>query len=171
MVFADNLLNGASLAEIKAVMGHEVAHFVTNLIMVLVIPFGLVIMAGFAFVNFSFPRVLKKYGKNWGVRDIADPAGLPLFAALISVFFFIMTPVTNTIIRENERMADIYGLNAAQEPDGFATIALKLGEYRKLDPTPLEEFIFFDHPSGRSRIQMSMDWKAENLAQEDPANP
>jgi STE24 endopeptidase len=35
--------------------------------------------------------------------------------------------------------------------------------YRKLDPSPLEEFLFFDHPSGRARIRMAMDWKAANL--------
>jgi STE24 endopeptidase len=40
---------------------------------------------------------------------------------------------------------------------------LKLGKYRKLEPSPLEEFIFFDHPSGRSRIRMAMDWKAAQL--------
>ena len=100
-----------------------------------------------------------------GVKGIADPAGLPLLFALLGVFFMVMTPLLNTIIRENERLADTYGLNAAQEPDGFATIALKLGAYRKLDPTPLEEFIFYDHPSGRTRIQMAMEWKAENLGQ------
>ena len=42
-------------------------------------------------------------------------------------------------------------------------VALKLGKYRKMEPTPLEEFIFFDHPSGRSRIRMAMDWKAPHL--------
>jgi STE24 endopeptidase len=42
-------------------------------------------------------------------------------------------------------------------------VALKLGAYRKLNPTPLEEFIFYDHPSGRARIRMAMDWKAANL--------
>ena len=166
----DNLLNDATLPEIKAVMAHEIGHFVTNLIFVLIIPFAVVIMMGFAFVNAMFHKVHAKFGKNWGVRDLADPAGLPLFAALISVFFLVMTPVTNTIIRENERMADAYGLNAAGEPDGFATIALKLATYRKLDPSPLEEFIFYDHPSGRSRIQMAMEWKAEHLGEiEDKA--
>jgi STE24 endopeptidase len=45
----------------------------------------------------------------------------------------------------------------------MAQAALKLGTYRKLNPTPLEEFIFYDHPSGRSRIRMAMDWKAANL--------
>jgi STE24 endopeptidase len=144
-------------------MGHEIAHFVTNLILVLVLPFVIVIMSGFAFVNGLFNKVQATYGKNWGVRDITDPAGWPLFVALFSLLLLLLTPVTKSIIRENERMADAYGLNAAREPDGFATIALKLGSYRKLDPTPLEEIIFFDHPSGRSRIQMAMDWKAENM--------
>jgi STE24 endopeptidase len=41
-------------------------------------------------------------------------------------------------------------------------VDLMLGEYRKLDPSPIEEFIFFDHPSGRTRITAAMRWKAEN---------
>ena len=54
-------------------------------------------------------------------------------------------------------------LNAARQPDGFAQIALKLAEYRKLDPGPVEELLLFDHPSGRSRIRMAMRWKAAQL--------
>jgi STE24 endopeptidase len=57
----------------------------------------------------------------------------------------------------------MFGLNAARQPDGFANASLKLGEYRKLSPGPIEEFIFFDHPSGRTRIFSAMRWKAENL--------
>ena len=61
----------------------------------------------------------------------------------------------------NEAQADLFELDAAREPDGFATTALKLGAYRKLAPGPLEEALMFDHPSGRSRILMAMRWKAE----------
>jgi len=161
----DNLLNGATESEILAVLGHEIGHYVTNLIIALVIPISLVIAFGFAFVNAFFDKANARFGARWGVRDIADPAGLPLLGVLVSVYFMAMTPVSNTIIRENERLADLYGLNAAREPDGFATTALKLSTYRKLDPSPLEEFVFYDHPSGRSRIQMAMEWKAENLGQ------
>ena len=95
--------------------------------------------------------------------------------ALISIFFFVMTPVLNTMTRTLEAQADIFGLNTARQPDGFATVTLKLGEYRKLDPSRLEEAIFYDHPSGRSRIGMSMRWKAEHLNDPDikagPASP
>jgi STE24 endopeptidase len=40
---------------------------------------------------------------------------------------------------------------------------LRLVEYRKVDPGPLEEWFFFDHPSGRARVSMAMRWKAEHL--------
>ena len=43
--------------------------------------------------------------------------------------------------------------------DGAAEVDLKLTEYRKPDPTPLEEFIFFDHPSTRFRIHDAMRWR------------
>ncbi len=74
----------------------------------------------------------------------------------------MLTPVTNSIIRLHEAEADLFGLNASQEPDGFAEVSLKLGEYRKLDPGRLEEILFYDHPSGRNRIFAAMRWKAEH---------
>ena len=94
---------------------------------------------------------------------MADVAGLPLLVLLISAYFFLITPVFNSFIRSQEAEADIFGLNASQQPDGMAQAALHLGEYRKLDPGPVEEFVFFDHPSGKNRILMAMRWKAEHL--------
>jgi STE24 endopeptidase len=70
--------------------------------------------------------------------------------------------VLNTIIRTQEYEADVFGLNAARQPDGFAQAALMLSEYRKMEPGPWEEMIFYDHPSGRTRIHTAMRWKAEN---------
>jgi len=88
---------------------------------------------------------------------------MPLFGILIGCYLFALTPVTNSIIRVQEAEADIFGLNASQQPEGFAEVSLKLGEYRKLDPGPLEEVLFYDHPSGRSRIFAAMRWKEEHL--------
>jgi STE24 endopeptidase len=165
----DNLLNRSTPAEVRAVMAHEMGHYALGHVNELIVYFSLLAAAGFAFVQFGFGALHRAFGGWWGVRDIADPAGLPIAMLLFSLFGLIATPIQNTITRQNEIEADIFGLNAAREPDGFATIALKLAEYRKLDPTPLEEFIFYTHPSGRSRISMAMQWKAENL--EDTAPP
>lgn len=161
----DNLLNRATPAEVKAVMAHEIGHYALGHIYELIVNMTLLAAVAFLFIDLGFGVLHGIFGRLWGVRDFTDTAGLPILLFMVSLFGMLATPVTNSIIRTNEAEADIFGLNAAREPDGFATTALKLSEYRKLDPTPWEEFIFFDHPSGRSRITMAMHWKAEHMGQ------
>ena len=164
----DNLLNRSTLPEIEAVMAHEMGHYVLNHVYEGVLELGLLIVAGFAFVYRGMAWALARWGARWRLEGTADVASLPLLGAVFAVFFFVMTPVTNTIIRVNEAEADIFGLNAAGQPDGFAEAALELGKYRKMSPGPLEETLLFDHPSGRTRILMSMRWKAEHLGGANP---
>ena len=159
----DNLLNRMSLPAIEAVMAHEMGHYVLNHIYEMLIYFAVILLGGFAFLRWSFEWVLSRWGARWEIRGITDVAGLPLLVALLSLYMFVLTPVLNTIVRTNEAESDIFGLNAARQPDGFAEAALSLSEYRKIDPGPIEEWLFFDHPSGRARIQMAMQWKAEHL--------
>ncbi len=168
----DNLLERCAVDEIEAVMCHELGHYVLNHIYESLVFLGVVIFVGFAFVRVTFDASVARWGGRWGVRGIDDVAGLPLLAALLSVYFFVLTPVLNTYIRVNEAEADVFGLNASRQPDGFAEVAMKLSEYRKIDPGPIEEWIFYNHPSGRARVRLAMQWKAEHLfeleAQRDP---
>jgi STE24 endopeptidase len=158
----DNLLARTSLPEIEAVMAHELGHYVLNHVYTLLLEIGLVILLGFWVVSAFFERLRARFEARWGVTGIADPAGLPLVSLLLGAFMFVMTPALNTIVRVAEQEADLYGLNAARQPDGFARVALELSSYRKLEPSPLEEAIFYDHPSGRTRILTAMRWKAEH---------
>lgn len=159
----DNLLNRGSLPEIEAVMGHEMGHYVLNHVYKGIIEFGIVIVIWFVALQWALNRALNRWGERWQVRGVGDTAVLPLVVLVSTLFFFILTPVVNTIIRTQEAEADIFGLNASRQPDGFAQAALHLSEYRKMSPGPIEEFIFFDHPSGRNRILGAMRWKKENL--------
>jgi len=163
----DNLMNRSTPAEIEAVLGHEMGHYVLSHSIIGTTWLGLLILVAFLFLDWGYRALTNAFGGNWDVRNIDDPAGLPVFVALLSIFFVLATPVTNTISRTLEAQADIFGLNAARQPDGFATATLKLSEYRKLDPSPLEEFIFYDHPSGRTRIAGAMRWKAWHLTDPD----
>jgi STE24 endopeptidase len=159
----DNLLEKCTLPEIREVMAHEMGHYILNHSFKLVIYFSIFFLLGFAALRAFFQGAVQRWGESWGVQGIADLAGLPLLTLIFSAVFFLLTPVVNTAIRVTEREADAFSINTSREPDAFAKVALKLGEYRKLDPSPLEEFIFFDHPSGRARIRMAMDWKAAHL--------
>lgn len=158
----DNLIKRCTLPEIETTMGHEMGHYVLNHAYKALVLIGVLIVIGFAFLNWSINFSLARWGEKWDVRGITDLAVLPLAVILLSLYFFLLTPVTNTISRTMEYEADMYGLNAAQQPDGEANVDMLLGEYRKLDPGPVEEFIFFDHPSGRTRITAAMRWKAEH---------
>ncbi len=159
----DNLLKRCSPEEIEAVMGHEMGHYVMNHIGMGLLFGGVEALVFFAFLRWSLRWTLARWGERWGIRGIGDTAVLPLVVLLASVFFFVLTPLNNSFTRAQEYQADIFGLNAARQPDGEAKVDLMLGEYRKLDPGPLEEIIFFDHPSGRTRITAAMRWKAEHM--------
>ena len=158
----DNLLKRCTLPEIQTTMGHEMGHYVLNHEYKGLVISGVLILIGFAFVNWGINFALAKWGSAWDIRGLTDLAVLPLAVILLFFYLFITTPVNNSITRTMEFEADMYGLNAAQQPDGEANVDMMLGEYRKLDPGPVEEFIFYDHPSGRTRITAAMRWKAEH---------
>jgi STE24 endopeptidase len=158
----DNLLKRCTLPEIETTMGHEMGHYVLNHIYKGLVMNGVVIVIGFAFLSWGTSFTLSRWGERWGVRDIGDIAILPLAVIVLSIYFFVTTPINNTITRTMEFEADMYGLNAARQPDAEANVDLLLGEYRKMDPGAIEEFVFFDHPSGRTRITAAMRWKAEH---------
>ena len=151
-------------------LGHEIGHYVLDHTVSLLVMFTLLILTVFALANFLFNKL--SAGERWGIRGISDPAGMPLLFAIIGLMFLIATPIQNNIIRFHEHQADMFGLNAAREPDGFAESALLLSEYRKMEPSPFEEWFFYDHPSGYDRIHMAMVWKAHHMALGDiPMGP
>ena len=161
----DNLLNGTSLPEIRAVMGHEMGHYRLNHGIKLGIGFTLVLGIGYFAISRAFGRLQRRHGDRFAIRDIADPAGLPLAFAIFAVVMYLLTPFTNTMVRVAEVQADAFGLDAAQEPHGFASVAMRLSTYRKLEPGALEEAIFYDHPSGWARVERAMRWLADNPPQ------
>ncbi|GAA4010046.1 M48 family metallopeptidase [Sphingomonas swuensis] len=164
----DNLLRRVPPEGIKAVMGHEIGHYVLNHIPRLIAAFAAIFLVLFFALWWLSPRLLERHRARWKVEGVADPAVLPLFAAITAVVMLLLTPATKSIIRVNEIEADAFGLDAAREPDGFAAVSMMLGEYRKLEAGPLEEIVFFDHPSGANRVRMAMEWKARHLAELPP---
>ncbi len=159
----DNLLRRGSPEEIQAVMGHEMGHYVLNHVYKGIMYQLIEVTVGFAFLQWALGWSLARWGEKWQIRGIGDTAVLPLVVLVVSIFFFAVSPLDNTFVRTQEAEADMYGLNTSRQPDGFAQGAIHLGEYRKMSPGPIEEFIFYDHPSGRARIYAAMRWKAENL--------
>ncbi|MFC3712828.1 M48 family metallopeptidase [Sphingoaurantiacus capsulatus] len=163
----DNLLNQGTPAEVRAVMGHELGHYVLNHSFSLLLGFGVIILLAYLSVAKLVPVLLRKWGGRWGVTEVTDPAAVPAAFIVLAVYFMLATPFTNSLTRMHEQEADVFGLAAARAPDGFAKVAMKLSTYRKIEPSTWEEIIFFDHPSGHTRVSTAMKWKAENIGAAD----
>jgi len=167
----DNLLERTDPVEVAAVMGHELGHYVLGHTWRIVLILSLLVALGLFIVARLAPRLIERHGARWGVRSIADPAAIPVLSLILTVYFLSATPAINSLIRINESEADRFGLETAREPDGFAKVAMRLSEYRKIEPGPVEEMLFFDHPSGATRVRMAMQWKADHVKNPTMVNP
>jgi STE24 endopeptidase len=149
----------ADLAEVRGVVGHEMGHYVRKHILMNAIETGLMTLIGLFLVDRLFPAAARLLGAK-GVTGVADPAGLPVISILLAVLGLLALPISNSFSRWVEADADHFSVVHFDEPDGLAKALVKTIEYRADSPSGIEEFIFYDHPSVRARVQALMDWKA-----------
>jgi STE24 endopeptidase len=160
---------GADIAEVRGVVGHEMGHYARQHILWQLGAMIPLLVLAFFLVDRLFPLASRLLGAG-DVRGISDPAGYPVFTAILVVLGLLGTPIMNTMIRTGEIDADNYSLRTAREPDGLAKALVKTIEYRAANPGKLEEIIFYSHPSVSWRVRNAMDWKAANPPADRPAS-
>ncbi|QYE33616.1 M48 family metalloprotease (plasmid) [Polymorphobacter sp. PAMC 29334] len=153
---------GADLAEVRGVVGHEMGHYARGHIFWSVLVLGLLAVVALWLVSKMFPVVLARIAGKPQIAGIADPAGLPIMMALVATLGLLATPLTNTLTRLQESDADHFSFEHAHEPDGLSKALVKTIAYRASSPSWLEETIFYDHPSVERRVHRAMVWKAEH---------
>lgn len=158
---------GADLAEVKGVVGHEMGHYVHMHSIWLASAFGALALVLFFLVDRLFTPVARLLGAR-DISGVSDPAGLPVVWIIMAVLGLLATPITSSLIRVAETDADRFSLERFNEPDGLAKALVKTIEYRAATPSKLEEVLFYDHPSVGSRVRMAMDWKAAHPPKSEP---
>ena len=168
IAIADVALKEASLAEVRAVTGHEAGHYKLGHVWRAAVVMPLVAMLFFFLLNRLFAPAARLLGSD---AALGDPRGLPVFMAVVSVLGVLLTPVINSLSRINETEADVYSLQVVNEPDALATALVKTAEYRYPRPSALQEFLFYTHPSVEKRVLRAMEWKAAHPKPEAPKGP
>lgn len=153
---SDALLSRASDTELRAVVGHEIGHYVLHHEWWLALGYAALLTLGFWLVHRLYAPLARRLGV---ALPLSDPAGLPLLSIILTLSFLLLTPVTNGMVRLAENQADVYSLAHAREPDGMAIALLRSADYRAPAPGRLEEWLFYDHPSIAHRIERAMEWK------------
>ncbi len=161
IAISDVALRGADLDEVEAVTGHEIGHYVLGHVWWSVALFGGLAVFGFFLADRLFGPAARLLGAR---AALAEPRGLPVLLALLSVLSLLAQPVFNTASRQREREADLYALQTVNKPEALARALLKTAVYRDPRPHPWQEALFYTHPSVERRVRMAMEWKAARTA-------
>ncbi|HEY7959129.1 MAG TPA: M48 family metallopeptidase [Sphingomicrobium sp.] len=165
VAISDVAFKNATLDEVRAVTGHEIGHYVLKHTWWGILFYSVAAIVLFFIADRAFVWLARSFAST---ATLDEPRGLPVLMFLVSLLGFLSLPIFNTFSRTLESQADAYSLRTENRPDALATSLVKTAEYRYPRPNPVEEAIFYDHPSVERRVHSAMVWKATHL---EPPTP
>lgn len=157
IAISDVAMDEASLDEVKTVTGHEIGHYVLGHVWRTVAVLSLLAVALFWLTARLYPWFAGRFGTD---APLEDPRGLPVFAFVLGLLFTLAQPITKMMTRMGESEADAYSLAHVGLPDALAGALIETAEYRYPLAGPVEEALFYTHPTVERRIRTAMEWKA-----------
>ena len=147
--------------QLQAIIGHEIGHYVLKhlywgfLLTVLGLLLALPLAQKFA------EWLLRRFGPRWRIDGLADYAAVPVLLLTVSLFSFLLAPVTNGVSREVEHQADAYGLQITGDGPAMARAFVTISEQNLSDPNPppFIKFWLFTHPPLQERIDFALGRK------------
>ncbi|HWA62095.1 MAG TPA: M48 family metalloprotease [Caulobacteraceae bacterium] len=153
------MLDHAHVPEMKAAIGHLAGHFAHGDELGLGLLLGALWLGGLLAIHLG-ARPLMRLLRAPAPVGPADPAALPAWLMIAVVWVAAGTVAERAYIRWINVRADQFSLDHAREPDGLAVSLIRGFHDDKVDPGPLEEALFFDHPPLAQRLAHAMAWKA-----------
>ena len=152
IVFFDTLLSRLEIAEIEAVLAHELGHFRMRHVIK-----RLALMALFSLVFFFLLGQLKN--QEWFYQGLnvgypaTDAMALTVFFMVVPVFAFLLQPLLAMYSRKHEFEADQYAAKFTPARDLIhALVKLYKDNASTLTPDPLHSAFYDSHPPAAIRI-------------------
>ncbi len=155
IVFFDTLLERLAPNEIEAVLAHELGHFkLKHVVKRIIVMFA----ASLAFLAvLGFLKTQTWFYTGLGVEPMMgasnDAMALILFALVLPVFSFLLSPLTSLSSRKHEFEADAFAAQHTNSQD-LVSALVKLYEDNAstLTPDPLHSAFYDSHPPASVRI-------------------
>ena len=152
IVLGDTMLDRYTPDEIEVVLAHELGHHVHHDIWKLLVSQSVLTLLGLYLLNLAL---------HWAVdtqhyyTSLADAATIPLVLVLTAIFGLIFMPLSNGLSRAIEYQADEYALQTTKLVGAFKNAMTRLADQNLADiePSPIIEFLFHDHPAISKRLQ------------------
>jgi STE24 endopeptidase len=156
ILLADTMIDQYSEEEIEVVLAHELAHHVHRDIWRGIGLEVVLVLAGFLAAD----MVVRWVGPVFGIRDIADPAGVPLLIIATGAVSLVLLPMMLAASRQYERRADRFALDLTRNPAAFTTAMKRLGAQNLAEdePSRLVQWLFYSHPPLPERIAAANRW-------------
>lgn len=159
IVFFDTLLERLGPHEIEAVLAHELGHFkLKHIVKRIAVMFA----ASLAFLALlGYMKTQTWFYTGLGVEPMMgasnDAMALILFALVLPVFSFLLSPLTSLSSRKHEFEADAFAAEHTNSQD-LVTALVKLYEDNAstLTPDPLHSAFYDSHPPASVRINKLM---------------
>ncbi len=163
IVVGDTMLDRYTSDEIEVVLAHELGHHVHHDIWKLIISQSILMLGGLYLVNVVLHWVVETQHIFLG---LANAATLPLLLALLGAFGLIVMPVSNGFSRAIEYQADEYALQATRMVGPFKSAMTRLANQNLSDvePSPVVEFLFHDHPSINKRLRHADEFEKRTVS-------
>ena len=162
IVLWDTTIQKMPQDQVLAIVGHEMGHYVLRHVL-----WGFVMTIGGLLVLLPLAQMflewlLRRFGPRWQVKSLGDIAAAPMLLLTVSLFSFLLAPLTNGISREIEHQADVYGLQVTGNPPALARAFVSLSEQNLSDPNPpaFVKFWLLDHPALKDRIDFALGRKS-----------
>ena len=174
IVIWDTTIKNASTPETLSVVGHEMGHYVLNHIRIGIVATAIGLFVGFYLLYVISNWLFSRLKERWYMRELWDWAAVPILLLIFSVMSIATEGINNTISRQLEHNADVYGLEVthkvASDPAVAATIYRDvstreaaahafqiLGELSLTYPYPSKAVVFwyYNHPPISDRVRFA----------------
>jgi STE24 endopeptidase len=157
MLLSDTFLSNFSKDETESVMGHEIGHHVYGHIW----KYTMLFSGAFLLLLFVANKIVQACSGFFGILRVDSAASIPLLALTLGLLYACLIPLINTVSRRAEGQCDQYELDLVERPDDYISAMTKLCDQnlRYAYPSPLMESLFYDHPSGKNRIDRALAYE------------
>jgi STE24 endopeptidase len=161
IVIGDTMLNQYTPDEIEVVLAHELGHHVHRDIWKLITGQSVLTLIGLYLINLVLHWAVDTQHYYLGLADVAM---MPLILLLAGIFGLIIMPLSNGYSRRIEYQADEYALHATQNIEAYKSTMTRLANQNlaELEPSPLIEFLLYDHPSVGKRLRHGDEFAAQH---------
>jgi STE24 endopeptidase len=163
IVLGDNLVEEFSTDEVEVVMAHEMGHNFFHHIWQGIFLSSVMAAIGFLIIHLTGPGIITRFRSRLKIDNMADVASLPLILLIFTVYGLVTMPVFPAFSRHMERQADKFAIDITHENGAFITAMQKLSYMNLSDPnpSPVIEFLLYDHPPVSKRIKFAEEYKPQ----------